>query len=520
MRRKVKSLPTPENQLPVLDPLQIDINLETNLQYLQQTFSNCVDVVFHRVRIFQQIDAVLLFVDGLVDKSLIESDILPSLLNRETVERQTGKIFADFLADNVLTSATSRSIDEMKQVVSLIVEGQAILLIHGHTSALALSAGGSEHRSIEEPVTEGTIRGPHEGFNENVWTSTALIRRKIRTPDLKFEALQVGTYTRTQIVIGYIEGIVQQQIVDEIRTRIKRIEIDGILESGYIEELIEDSPYSPFPQVQNTERPDVVAALLLEGRVVILTDGTPFALVAPINLWGALQSSEDYYERYWIATMIRILRYIFILIALALPATYVATVTFNPELLPSNLLLSIAASRESIPFPAVIEALLMEIMFEALREAGVRLPKTVGNAISIVGALVIGQAAVEAGLVSAPMVIIVSITGIASFTIPRFNFAISIRMLRFPLLIAAGTLGYFGLLTGLIAITIHLCSLRSIGIPYTQPVAPLDLSGIKDTFIRAPWWSMRKRPPETAKSNPKREGKSTLPKLRQPKANR
>jgi len=505
---------------PANQPLKLSAELEWNVRYISDKFSNCADVVFHHVSLFGQMRAMLIFVDGLVDKTLIDSDVIPSLLkSRDFAAEESlclGKSLIDFIKDNVMTVATTRSLSNIDEVISLVVEGQVLLLVNGLLEAIAMAAGGSEHRAIEEPVTEGTIRGPHEGFNENVWTSTALIRRKIRTPALKFEALQVGTYTKTQVVIGYIEGIAEQEIVEEIRRRVERIEIDGILESGYIEELIEDSPFSPFPQIQNTERPDVVAALLLEGRVVILTDGTPFALLAPINLWGALQSSEDYYERYWVATSIRILRYIFVGIALGFPASYVAIITFHPELLPTNLLLSVAAARESIPFPAVIEAFLMEITFEALREAGVRLPKTVGNAISIVGALVIGQAAVEAGIVSAPMVIVVSITGIASFTIPRFNFAISIRMLRFPLLLLSGIMGFFGIMIGVIAIAIHVCSLRSIGVPYTHPIAPLNISGLKDTLVRAPWWSMRKRPVTTAKSNTKRQTKSAVPKRRQP----
>ena len=255
--------------------------------------------------------------------------------------------------------------------------------------------------------------------------------------------------------------------------RLKRIEIDGILESGYIEEMIEDNPYSPFPQIMTTERPDIACSNLLEGRAVILVEGTPFSLIAPISFFSLIQSHEDYYQRFMIGTIIRWLRYLFLGVSLLFPSLYVAILTFHQEMVPAQLLLSMAASREAVPFPAIVEALLMEIAFEALREAGVRLPKQIGSAVSIVGALVIGQAAVQAGLVSAPMVIIVAITGISSFMIPRYVAGIAIRMLRFPIMLLAATLGLLGIMMAIIAIAIHLCTLRSFGVPYLAPLAPL-----------------------------------------------
>jgi spore germination protein KA len=277
-----------------------------------------------------------------------------------------------------------------------------------------------------------------------------------------------------------------------------------VLDSAYIEEFIEDSPYSPFPQVQNTERPDVVAANLLEGKIAIMVDGTPIVLIVPMTFWAAMQSAEDYYERFLIGTFIRWIRFVFFLIALLLPAIYVAISTFQPEMIPTNLLLSIAGAREASPFPALVEALMMEITFEVLREAGVRLPKQVGSATSIVGALVIGQASVQAGIVSAPMVIVVSITGIANFAIPRFNLAASIRLVRFPMIILAGTLGLFGIGIGLLGLLIHLSSLRSLGIPYLSPVSPLSVRGLKDVLIRAPHWAMKLRPRLTGYQEPLR----------------
>jgi len=328
------------------------------------------------------------------------------------------------------------------------------------------------------------------------------------------ESLTVGRVSQTDVVIVYIDGIVSKTILEEVRARIGRIQIDGVLESGYIEEFIEDSSWSPFPQIQNTERPDIVCAGLLEGKVAIMVDNTPFALIVPMTFWTGLQAVEDYYERSIYTTFIRLIRYSLFNIALLLPSLYVALSTFHQQLIPTNLLISIANSREGVPFPTFVEALLMEFMFEGLREAGIRLPKAVGSAVSIVGALVIGQSAVQAGIVSAPVVIVVSTTGIASFAIPRYNFGTAYRLLRFPMLILAGTLGLYGIISGLFLMIIHLLNLRSFGVPYMSPVVPQIPRAMRDVFVRAPRWMMTYRPALTAGDNKKRipEGQKSSPK--------
>jgi len=318
-------------------------------------------------------------------------------------------------------------------------------------------------------------------------------------------SLKIGRETKTQVIITYIENIADPTLIKEVKNRLSRIDIDGVLESGYIEEFIEDHPFSPFPQVLTTERPDVASANLLEGRVAILVDGTPFVLIVPVTLYSLLQAADDYYQRYLIGTLVRWLRYVFLLIALTLPSLYVAILTFHQEMIPTTLLLTIARTREEIPFPALVEALIMEVTFEVLREAGLRLPKQIGSAVSIVGALVIGDAAVNSGLVSAPMVMVVAITGIASFAIPRYNAAIAFRMLRFPMIFLAGTLGLLGIMLGLITIIVHLSTMRSFGVPYLSPFAPMQVSEMKDSLVRAPWWSLRKRPHFTGEYNKHRQ---------------
>ncbi|GAE34389.1 spore germination protein GerKA [Halalkalibacter akibai JCM 9157] len=368
---------------------------------------------------------------------------------------------------------------------------------------------------MSEPESESAIRGPREGFIENLRVNTSLIRRKIKSTDLKIISRQVGEQTKTSVDVIYIDGIADPKVLEELKTRLDRIKIDGIFETGYIEELIEDHPWSIFPQVQVTERPDSVAANLLEGRIAVLVDGTPFVMILPATFWQQFQASEDYYDRFYIAIFLRAIRLVFLGIALLLPALYVAVTTYHQEMIPTNLLLSIAASREAIPFPAVVEALIMEISFEALREAGVRLPKTIGQAVSILGALVIGSAAVEAGIVSAPMVIIVSLTGIASFTIPKFSLAISVRLLRFPLIILGSVFGMFGLVIGMVFILTHLCKLRSFGVPYFEPIGPMHFSELKDVFVRMPIWMQNKRPREFVKRNRKRQVQHLSPSPKQ-----
>ncbi|GIM47133.1 spore germination protein [Collibacillus ludicampi] len=469
-------------------------NLLQTKQKLVDYFRNCSDIVFRDFEIFNGKKALAVFIDGLVDTKHFEEAVIKPLMLGNTSEIRADSVSSTGWIEQFVIATQTKRVRIIQEFINHVLKGDVGILIDGETEAIITSIKGWQHRSIEEPASETVVRGPREGFVENLRTNTALLRRKIRSPNFKLESLTLGKVTQTKVVIAYIEGIVTPYVVDEVRKRLQRIVIDGILESGYIEELIEDHPYSPFPQVLHTERPDVVVAHLLEGRVGILVNGTPFVLIVPMTFWAAMQVSEDHYDRFMIATALRWLRILFMVMALLFPSLYVAITTFHQEMLPTNLLLSVAAAREASPFPAFVEALIMEVTFEALREAGVRLPRQVGQAVSIVGALVIGQAAVQAGIVSAPMVIVVSITGIASFTIAHFNLAIAIRMLRFPMIFLAGTLGLYGVVIGTLAIMIHLVQLRSLGIPYFDPLAPLSIGGLKDTLVRVPRWMMQLRP--------------------------
>ncbi|GMA60491.1 spore germination protein [Alicyclobacillus fastidiosus] len=468
-------------------------DLAVNEQVLRGVFESCSDVVFRSVMVPGFSKMLLVFVDGLVDAATLDKVLLKPMLSREMPDAADGAA-SRIIQEQLVAIAKVETVHRVKDVVDGILKSNVGVLVEGDSDALIAELKGFEKRAVEEPAAEITVRGPRDGFTETLRVNTALLRRRIRSPRLKLESLSLGDLSQTDVVIAYITGVVQETVLQEVRKRINRIEIDGVLESAYVEEFIQDRALTPFPQVQNTERPDVVCASLLEGRIAIFVDTTPFVLIVPMTFWTGLQAAEDYYERTLYTSFIRWIRFILFNVALFLPSLYVAITTYHPQLIPTNLLISIAAAREGVPFPTVIEAFMMELMFEGLREAGVRLPKAVGSAVSIVGALVIGQAAVQAGIISAPMVIVVSATGIASFAIPRYNLGIAYRILRFPVLLLAGTLGLFGVGLGALAILAHLVNLRSFGVPYLVPVAPQVPSNLKDVFLRAPLWSTPHRP--------------------------
>jgi spore germination protein len=471
-----------------LKSVPIFMTLDDNKNYLNDLFENCSDFVIREFMIEGGISAIIFFVDGMVNTQFA-NEAMKTLMILEGNEQ-----LIDRILETTLPVTQTQQTDNYSDLLLSVLSGDAGLIVENNNQAILMGIRGMEKRSINEPETESVVRGPREGFVENLRTNTSMVRRKLKTPHLKMKSMTLGRESNTSIVVTYMENIADPAIVQEVLLRLQKIDIDAVLESGYIEEFIQDSAFSPFPQIQYTERPDVVAAALLQGKIGIIVDGTPFVLLVPFVFTDILQASEDYYERFQISTLIRWLRYIFLVLSLLTPGLYVAITTFHQDLLPTSLLLSIAAAREAIPFPAVIEAFIMEITFEALREAGIRLPKSIGSAVSILGALVVGQAAVQAGIVSAPMVIVVSITGIASFTIPRFNGAIAIRMLRFPIIIAASIFGMFGILISVMLIIGHMANLRSFGIPYLSPVGPLSVGDLKDVVIRPPWWLNKKRP--------------------------
>ncbi|BCV25715.1 spore germination protein [Gelria sp. Kuro-4] len=505
-------LPEPEAVLGALAKVSVPPDLAAAVQLVKEALGNCPDVVSREVKLDGG-TLVALYVDGLADKTEVEKILDSLLLKRPLAERAGLKLGTSLQRwqEAGLPVGEIHTAGTVGDVVTALLNGETCLLGEEWGQALLMDTKGWEKRQISEPDTEAVVRGPREGYVENLRTNTSLIRRRLRHPNLRIEHLVLGDLTNTQVVIIYIKGIANDKIVEEVRRRLKRIKIDGVLESGYLEELIEDAPFSPFPTVGHTERPDRSVAALLEGKVTILTDGTPFALSVPATINGFMQSPEDYYERWPVALGIRTFRYLGLFVSLLLPSLYVAITTFHQEMLPTALAVSLALQRERVPYPAVVEAFLMQITFELLVEAGVRLPRPLGQAIGIVGALVIGEAAVRAGLISAAMVIVISATAISSFTIPSFDLAIAVRMLRLPMILFGAVLGLFGIFTGLLLILIHLTTLRSFGVPYLAGIAPFIPRDQKDTVFRSPWWAMRTRPELVGFTDLKRQADDLKP---------
>lgn len=477
--------------------IEIFKDIEQNIKNLNNMLDAPDDLMTREFTIGHgEQQAAIAYIDGLVDKELLQNNILENLQNlsveqqsEEDVEAMFDKIYQTFISINKIKKGTT-----LDDISNGILSGNTVFYLDGMDAVLIMDIKGGETRSIEQPITETLIRGPRTSFVESIGTNISLIRRNIRAPNLRLKTSQVGRRSKKNLVLAYVEGIVNPEIVQEVSRRLDTIDIDDAPESGFIEQWIEDSFLSPFPQMMDTERPDVVASSLLQGKVAIILDGTPFVLIAPTTLGDILKSPEDYYERWLYGTLLRVLRYIGAFLALFLPAIYISLVSFHQGLLPSKLAFSIAASREGVPFPAFVEAMLMVITMELLQEAGVRLPTPIGQTIGIVGGLVIGEAAVQAGIVSPVMVIVIALTAIAAFTTPTFSLSISLRILRFGFMFAAAFLGLYGVILVYVMINIHLVNLKSFGVPYATPFAPTMLRDMKDLVLRAPRFMLMKRP--------------------------
>lgn len=398
-------------------------------------------------------------------------------------------------------SAESASLEsEWAAADRLMLQGYSILLIDGWDQALCFESKRLETRPVSEPETEPVVQGPREGTVESLQKNVGMIRMRLQTPALKFQFFRAGGHSNTMIGYGYLDGVVDPALLAEFERRLQSCKGKGdIIDTSFIEELIEDRPLSPFPQFRYTERTDVAAASMLNGKIVLLVEGSGSIMICPGLFFDLMQSSEDYYQRVLVSNFIRWLRFIALFIAISLPSLYIAISTFHTELIPTVLLLAIVDSREGIPFGAFVEAVIMVFFFELLKEAGIRLPRNVGSAVSIVGALVIGEAAINAGIASPFMVVVVALTGIASFALPQYNLSIAMRLIQFPLMAFASLLGGFGILLGYLFIWLHLVTLTSLGVPYLTPIAPWKADQFRDTLVRAklPALVRRPRPPSS-----------------------
>jgi len=481
----------------VMDQNKIPDSLAETEEKIRGILGKNDDFLVKRFKIFGQFSAAIFYFSNLVNQDIINKDIIRPLMyvpehlaNRE----KTLKNLIEIIMEETLYHGQSKVEERLDELLTVLLRGETVIFIDGIKEGINISTREVEHRSVSQPETEQVILGPREGFIENIDSNIAMLRYRLPTADFQVRSMKIGRLTKSTVYYCYIKGIANETVVHEVEKRLSAIEIDAIMDAGYLEQFIEDNHFTPFPQIQSTERPDKTVANLAEGRVAILVDGSPFALLVPVVFNQFYQTTEDYSSRFLMGTFARFARMLALVFSLIFPSLYVSLIAFNPELLPTEFAVAVAGGRAGVPYPAVVEVLIIEISMEILREATVRLPRQVGGALSIVGVLVVGQAAVEAGLASPITVVVIALTTIGSFATPAYTAAFALRMLRFPIMILAGIFGLYGVMVGIILTFNHLLSLKSFGVPYMAPVSPEDKQGMKDVVTRSPLWWMSKRP--------------------------
>jgi len=479
---------------------QVAPSLAKNLTSLREILADSYDFHF-REFIITSINrkAAVVFLEGMANEVLINTHIIERLMLQSATGQTVYTPQAEYesIKDTLLTVGALNVVNIMEKAVKQLLSGDTLLLVEGVPSIIIIESRKMEARPISEPETESNVRAPRDGFVEVLETNISLLRRRLKSNNLIAKRFTLGVRSNTNIDVVYFRGIVNPRLVCEVERRLRKIKIDLPISTGFLEGLLEDHPKSIFPTMLVTERPDKVAAALVEGKVAILMDGSPFVLLAPSTFSDFFQTSDDYNEKWLVTSIIRFTRYFSALFAMATPAVFVAITTFHPGLLPTPLAITIAVARMNTPFPAFLEALFMIALVEILQEAGLRLPKTIGPAVSIFGGLVIGEGIVRAELISAPMIIVIAFTAIASFNIANYRINLIVRLLRVPLLSLGASLGLFGVMMGLLTLFVHLSLLESFGVPFLAPVTPRNLkyfSDLKDTVVVAPPSAMDERP--------------------------
>ncbi|GIP20988.1 spore germination protein [Paenibacillus sp. J22TS3] len=464
-------------------------SLSSNVKYIEEALFNTNDLKQRTLR-GPNTSGTLLYLESLVDPMLIERNIIIPFKHQEDKE-----------LDELFTTLEYEQQTDLSKGVDGLIQGSCVYFQEGKPEFYILAAPAKYDRSITEPENEGIIRGPHNGFIESLTVNLYLIRKAINASDLIVKYYTLGSTAPRRVALIYLHSLAQPETVQKVESRLESISIDSVISTGFLQENMEDNPYSIFPQHLNTERPDHASSYLLTGKIAILLEGDPTALIVPASFFAFYQTPDDYNNRWIIASFVRIIRLISFITAFQLPAIYIATVSFHSNVLPLQLFFTVQGSLTRVPFPPLVEAMLLELIFELLREAGLRLPSRVGQTIGIVGGLVIGDAIVKAGLVSYTMIIVVALTAISSFLIPSNEMSSSMRILRFPLMVMASMFGFIGISFGLTIMFIHLCKLESFGKPYFSPLAPLKFKKLKDTFVRFPIWNLWKNSDSPGKGN-------------------
>ncbi|MDF2613478.1 MAG: spore germination protein [Clostridia bacterium] len=482
--------------------MELSTSLDTNIKNVEILFKDCMDLVKREVDIGKEVPFRVYgaYFDGMVNREILENFFLSRVIDYKNLNGdifENSKTPTQIIMDHFSATFDIKEVETMDDMIKAILSGDTGLFVDNSKKGLVIATRGWPNRGVGEPSSENVVRGSRDGFTEIVRFNSVLIRRRIRDTKLKTKMVSFGTRSRTDVAVMYMEDIAKPELVEDVMRRLNKYEIDAIFDSGYIEQLIEDSWKSPFPQTQATERPDKVASSLLEGKIAIVVDNSPFVLIVPTTLNAFYQASEDYYQRWQIMSFTRILRYLVSFLSFALPGLYIATLNFQPGMLPTPFAISIAASREGITFPTVLEILIMELTFELFREAGIRIPGAIGHVIGLVGGIVIGQAAVEARIISPMIIIIVAFTAISTFAIPDYSLTSAFRLVRFFFILSAAFFGLYGFLLAMLFVLAHLSSLESFKVPYLAPYNASDRNrfrDLKDTILRFPTFMQVTRP--------------------------
>ena len=470
---------------------KVSANLRENEKYLRSRLENCSDILIRPMRLGDKhkVDCLMVYIEVAVSNMMLYDSALGKMINH--FWEISPEDIQEFVRHNSLGIADVKKLENLDESIDAMLAGNAVFFIDGYDKAMKISSKGYPSTGVMEAESEKVLRGSREGFSDSVKSNSALIRKRLRDTRLKVEEYKIGVRSHTLTQVLYMDDLVHEGLLEEVKERLEEFQIDGILDSGMLEQLTEDVWYSPFPQYQTTERPDRAVQEILKGKVVILCDNSPEALILPGNFSSFMESSEDWYHRFEMASFLRILRYLAVIMATVLPGLYLAVIRFHTQILPSALILSFAEAREGVPFSSVVELIFLELAFELIREAGVRVPGSLGNAIGIVGGLVIGQAAVEANLVSPIVVMIVALTALGSMTVPNEEFAAAFRLVKYGFLILGGYLGIYGIVLGVYLVIGHRAGLISFGIPYLVPFIKKEQKGSKgDGVLRVP---LRKR---------------------------
>ncbi len=470
---------------------KVSANLRENEKYLRSRLENCSDILIRPMRLGDKhkVDCLMVYIEVAVSNMMLDDSALGKMINH--FWEISPEDIQEFVRHNSLGIADVKKLENLDESIDAMLAGNAVFFIDGYDKAMKISSKGYPSTGVMEAESEKVLRGSREGFSDSVKSNSALIRKRLRDTRLKVEEYKIGVRSHTLTQVLYMDDLVHEGLLEEVKERLEEFQIDGILDSGMLEQLTEDVWYSPFPQYQTTERPDRAVQEILKGKVVILCDNSPEALILPGNFSSFMESSEDWYHRFEMASFLRILRYLAVIMATVLPGLYLAVIRFHTQILPSALILSFAEAREGVPFSSVVELIFLELAFELIREAGVRVPGSLGNAIGIVGGLVIGQAAVEANLVSPIVVMIVALTALGSMTVPNEEFAAAFRLVKYGFLILGGYLGIYGIVLGVYLVIGHLAGLISFGIPYLVPFIKKEQKGSRgEGVLRVP---LRKR---------------------------